>query len=170
MGRHRRWSDDELIGAVARSGSYAQVMQRLGLRRGGGTIVQLRKHVERLNLSTAHFHGQAWASGRSFPDRPRLPLGQVLVRGRRTNGRDLRKRLIAEGLKEARCEWCGGAEWLGQPMPLEIDHIDGDHANNVLTNLRILCANCHALTPTYCGRNKGRVVELVDTLGLGPSA
>ncbi|MEO5692127.1 MAG: HNH endonuclease signature motif containing protein [Usitatibacter sp.] len=36
---------------------------------------------------------------------------------------------------------------------LELDHIDGDHLNNALCNLRLLCANCHAQTPTYRGRN-----------------
>lgn len=37
---------------------------------------------------------------------------------------------------------------------LEIDHIDGDHTNNSKTNLRVLCPNCHALTPNF--RNWGR--------------
>jgi hypothetical protein len=37
---------------------------------------------------------------------------------------------------------------------LEIDHIDGNHNNNSKNNLRVLCPNCHALTPNY--RNWGR--------------
>lgn len=37
---------------------------------------------------------------------------------------------------------------------LEIDHIDGNHKNNSYENLRILCPNCHALTPNF--RNWGR--------------
>lgn len=39
--------------------------------------------------------------------------------------------------------------------PLEIDHIDGDHKNNIESNLRLLCPNCHSLTPTYKSLNKG---------------
>ena len=66
----------------------------------------------------------------------------------------MRKRLIIEGLKNHRCECCGLSEWLEEPIPLELDHIDGDHYNNMLENLKILCPNCHAKTPTYRGKNK----------------
>lgn len=62
----------------------------------------------------------------------------------------LRKRLIAEGYFEPRCSSCNLTEWLQQPIPLEVDHINGDRHDN----LRLLCANCHALTATYRGRNK----------------
>lgn len=54
---------------------------------------------------------------------------------------------------EKKCQCCGLSEWLGEIIPVEIDHIDGNNRNNNLDNLRVLCHNCHALTPTYRGRN-----------------
>jgi hypothetical protein len=39
--------------------------------------------------------------------------------------------------------------------PLEVDHIDGDSSNCDPDNLRVLCPNCHSLTPTYKALNKG---------------
>lgn len=72
------------------------------------------------------------------------------------NTNQLRKRLIKEGIKQYICENCGLTEWLGQPIPLELDHIDGDSTNHSLENLKILCPNCHALTPTYRGKNIGK--------------
>lgn len=53
------------------------------------------------------------------------------------------------------CSSCKGETWMGNPIPLELDHIDGNAGNNRLDNLRLLCPNCHALTPTHKAKNKG---------------
>lgn len=39
---------------------------------------------------------------------------------------------------------------------LEIHHIDGNSDNNVLSNVMLLCPNCHSLTDTYKARNTGK--------------
>ena len=53
------------------------------------------------------------------------------------------------------CEVCGISEHNGKPLVLECDHIDGDHTNNVITNLRLICPNCHSQTETYKNKNAG---------------
>ena len=55
-----------------------------------------------------------------------------------------------------RCAVCSLEEWQGEKIPIELDHIDGDCFNNSRENLRLLCPNCHAQTPTYRGKNIGR--------------
>ena len=62
----------------------------------------------------------------------------------------LKERLITEGLKRYKCEKCGNSgEWMGQKMTLELHHINGDHFDNRLENLQILCPNCHSITDNY---------------------
>jgi hypothetical protein len=64
--------------------------------------------------------------------------------------------MAAQGVADV-CASCGTPPtWRGRPLPLEVDHIDGDWQNNLLRNLRLLCPNCHSVTDTYRGRNKGR--------------
>src|SRR5690606_13629811 len=86
---------------------------------------------------------------------PKKPIEELLT-NKRTNSHRLRKRLISEGLFEARCNKCERTEWNGLPIPLELEHIDGNNGNNLLENLKLLCPNCHAQTETYRGKNKGR--------------
>ena len=64
----------------------------------------------------------------------------------------LLKRLVNEGYKEYKCEQCGIDQWLGNPISLQLHHIDGDRTNNHLNNLQILCPNCHTQTDNYAGK------------------
>lgn len=56
----------------------------------------------------------------------------------------LKYKMLEEGIKEYKCEYCGRTEWNGLPIPLELHHIDGNHYDNDLSNLMIVCPNCHA--------------------------
>lgn len=52
------------------------------------------------------------------------------------------------------CNKCKSEKWLGEPIPLEINHIDGNNSNHRKNNIELLCPNCHTLTDNYRGRNK----------------
>lgn len=56
--------------------------------------------------------------------------------------------------KCSRCGWNKINPTTGK-VPLEIEHIDGNYKNNVESNLDLICPNCHSLTSTYRGLNKG---------------
>ena len=147
------YSVEEFKKAVEESYSIAQTLTKLGLSPRGVNYRVFKKFEKLYNIDTSHFTGQGHLKGKSHNFNT-TPLSEILVKDYEYSSNKLRKRLITEGLKEHRCECCGLNEWLGDLIPLELDHIDGDHYNNTLENLKILCPNCHAKTPTYRGKNK----------------
>jgi hypothetical protein len=54
-----------------------------------------------------------------------------------------------------KCFTCGLDRWQGHKLSLELDHVDGNANNNMPSNLRLVCPNCHSITPTWKGRNRG---------------
>ncbi|MFC5063479.1 HNH endonuclease signature motif containing protein [Actinomycetospora atypica] len=147
-------SDDQLRKLVLESTCLSEVIRALGKEPNGGYHRWIDGRIRKLGLDTSHFTGRAWWRGKEFPERRSRSLAKVLVEGSTVSSSELRRRLIREGLKEERCEQCGLSEWQGKPLPLQLDHINGDHADNRLENLRILCGNCHAQTDTWCARGR----------------
>ncbi|MFI9750179.1 HNH endonuclease [Streptomyces collinus] len=159
MSGRRAWpAPGELRAAVAASSSLAEVLRRLGRPDNGGQRAALRRQIARERLDTAHFLGQAHNRGKPGTIPAKRPE-EILVRHdgkRRTTTTLLRRALSSVGVPE-QCVRCGiGAEWLGKPMTLEVDHINGDWSDDRLENLRLLCPNCHAVTSTWCRGGKSR--------------
>ncbi len=72
------------------------------------------------------------------------------------SSRSIKKYLIkTHGDKCMECGWCQVNQTTGK-IPIEIEHIDGNSDNNDLSNLKLLCPNCHSLTPTYKSLNRGK--------------
>lgn len=167
MSKKRSWTDEQLIEAVKISKSYRNVLLLLGLIPAGGNYVQVQYRVKDLGLDTSHFTGMGWRKGMRIPTHPQAPLEQLLVSGSRVQCYKLKRKLFEAGIKYPKCELCGWCERsLDGRVPVELDHINGNHFDNRLANLRILCPNCHSLQPTHRGKNiggQGRVVESVYT-------
>ena len=87
------------------------------------------------------------------------PLETYLTADRPQSRGNLKRRLVREGLKAARCEICEIADWQGKPLSLALHHINGDGHDNRLENLQLLCPNCHSQTENFGGRNRDRMVN-----------
>lgn len=145
-------TDKTFIDAVSKSVSIRGLLIMLGLAPKGGNYKTVQKRIKNLELDTSHFTGQLWSKGKTL--QPKRDINDYLTNIASISSHALRIRLIKEGIFEAKCYKCNNITWLDKPIALELDHIDGDHSNNSLSNLILLCPNCHAQTETYRGKNK----------------
>lgn len=137
---------------VSESVSVAAALRALGWPDTTRQRSLFRASVAAHGIDTSHFLGQGHQRGRPGPT-PVKSAEHVLVKredGRRGKTEVLRRCLRQIGVPE-QCVLCGtGPGWLGKPMTLEIDHINGDRSDDHAENLRLLCPNCHAVTATWC--------------------
>ena len=152
MNSRYTYSEQELLEAVKTSTSIRQVLDKLNIVPAGGNYQTTNRRIQKLDIDTSHFTGQAWNRGKVIG--PKRPIEEYLKENSVVQSFRLKNRLLLEGIKQHKCECCGITEWNKKPAPLELDHINGNHHDNRLENLRILCPNCHAQTDTYRGKNK----------------
>ena len=142
-------SRESLRAAISSSLSIRQVLQKCGLKPAGGNYNTVRKLIRDEKLDTSHFLGQGANRGKHTPRRPTL---DYLNNKAPINSYKLKNRLIREGIMEHRCMSCKLTTWLGKPIPVELHHRDGNKDNNTLSNLELLCHNCHSFTPNFRGK------------------
>ncbi|WP_326722818.1 MULTISPECIES: HNH endonuclease signature motif containing protein [unclassified Streptomyces] len=152
-----RWTSEILEAAVSASTNMCEVLRRLGLEIVGGHHTHISRRIKAYGIDTSHFQVP---SRRGETRRPRTPesllVEQTTTHARRIPSDRLKWALTALGVPE-RCARCGMEPvWRGHPLPLEVDHIDGNWRDNRVENLRYLCPNCHSTTDSYRGRAKGR--------------
>lgn len=110
----------------------------------------LNSYLKQMNIEYAGNMG-----GKGIKTDPKYKTAEEYIHSSCVKSHILKQKLIRDGIKENKCEICGNSKWLEQDIPLELHHKDGNHFNNELNNLQIVCPNCHALQPNNSGRNVG---------------
>lgn len=155
-----KWTREILESAVAPSRSVNDVLRKLGLDPVGGHHAHIARRIKAYGIDTSHFTPVV-RTERMRHNQRRRTAEEILVEDTSTDTRrtpsSRLKRAMGELGVEEHCALCGiEPVWLGESLPLEVDHIDGDWRNNRIENLRLLCPNCHSTTDSYRGRGKGR--------------
>lgn len=152
-----KYTKELLEPIVARCVTLTQVIIELGLNpSAGGTNSYISKMIKRLDIKWPHYLGS-----RSQPKRQnKIPSTQILVFNRRDGLREnlqsLKRAILEQGVPfHCATPTCKVSNsWLGKPITLHVDHIDGNPVNNLIGNLQFLCPNCHTQTETYGSKNK----------------
>lgn len=149
-------TEEDYREAAKNSFSIAGMCKYLGRNPCGAGYYIMKKKIEEYNIDISHFTGKGWNKNGKFNpmELKKRPMDEILVENSDyLSINSLRRRLLKEGYKEYKCERCGNIEWEGEPIPLELHHINGNHTDNRIENIQLLCPNCHALTDNYCSKN-----------------
>lgn len=130
---------DEILSYISNNYSKVEIARELDCK-----MPTLERYLRKLGIE---YHGNQGGKGRKT-DPKRKPALEFIHSNASNSAK--RNRLIDDGIKEFKCECCGLSEWMGRPIPLELHHIDFNHYNNDISNLQILCANCHMQAHNYC--------------------
>ena len=156
----REYTKEWLEELCQTSYSYSEVLRKAGRKPGGGSNETLKKKILQYEIDVSHFTGQQWRKSpnqtkSNITFKEKYKVEEIFVKNSSITQKTLRGYVERHNLIPYVCQNCGcDGNWQGGLISLELDHIDGDNTNNELSNLRYLCPNCHALTPTYRGKNK----------------
>ena len=138
-----KYTKENIEKAILKSKAWTDVCRILGVKPNTGSQSNLQRRAKQYGIEQPkHFTGRAWNKGMSLKRKDAL---EYCYKGSKEGSHKLKNKLIRDNYKKAECELCKLTEWLGEPIVLELDHIDSDHFNNEFSNLQILCSNCHAL-------------------------
>ena len=145
------------------SNSYADVLRAIGLSDHGGNRNTLRKVINDYNLDLTKINNnrsqQNLAQISRVQNKAR-PIEELLTENSPYKSSSLLKRLVKEGYKTLQCERCGVVDWMGEELSFHLHHKNGVHSDNTLSNLEVLCPNCHSQTENFAGKGQCKIPKL----------
>jgi len=159
-----KYSEKEILEAVKNAYSYSDALRNLNINPASASFTTIKNYIARYNVDISHFTGKKELYKRLkeqgvITGCKKNPIEYYFVVGKSLPS-NFKKRLYDEGLKKECCELCGqDVNWNGNKLILILDHINGNHMDNRLKNLRIICPNCDSTLNTYCFRNIKRKSE-----------
>lgn len=133
---------------IANSTSWKDLFMKLGTSRSNGTHAVIRGISIRYNIDISHLNNRT-----IFPWKKREDT-DVFCENSEVDRSTVKNRILSKNLILYECKCGNKGEWLGQKMSLVLDHINGINNDNRLSNLRFICPNCDAVSPTYKNKNK----------------
>ena len=154
------WEEERVKDAVANALYIRQALQNLGVPDIGCNYRTLKAKIKLYNIDTSHFdkHAQNHAGKHQLRLIKNRTNEDIFKQDSKIKRDNLKKVYIERILQREYCEECGiGPIWNGKILVFQIHHIDGNRTNNVISNLKLLCPNCHSQTENYSNRKREEV-------------
>lgn len=130
----------ELQKLVDNSQSLTEILRKQGKSPSGAALRLLKNELDTYGIRYKFL---------PYHMRSKKELKDILVENSIYPSGKLLKRLFEERIKEQKCECCGISKWQNKPITLQLHHINGNHYDNRLSNLKVLCPNCHSQTDNW---------------------
>jgi len=154
------YCEENILKVVLKSKSLKECLENMGLKAAGGNYEVIKKYIEKYKINIEHFETVKEKNIRIGFIPVKKELVNVLVENSNFSRTSLKNKLINEGIMKYECVKCKNkGKWMGEPVSLQLDHINGVNNDNRIENLRFLCPNCHSQTETYAGKNKIKIAE-----------
>lgn len=137
-----------IVDLIKTSNSLYEVCKKLNKKPTNTNYKRLRNISKKYNVDVSKMEKNKHQKRKPYT------IDEVLCVDSKVNSYKVRNLLLKNGIKEHRCESCKRTEWEGEIIPLQLHHINAINTDNRIENLMLLCPNCHALTDSYCGKNK----------------
>ena len=144
---------NELEKLVNESNSLSDILRKQGKAVSGSSLRILKNDLDIYKIDYYFLNKINYINSKTLK-----PLEEILVNNSNYSSSKLKTRLIQNNIKKDICEICGqGNMWNNNKLVLQLDHINGNHYDNRLENLRVVCPNCHTQTDTF--GSKGRKIN-----------
>jgi 5-methylcytosine-specific restriction endonuclease McrA len=158
----KKYTKEYLLSKMTNCSTMWEFLDSLSLQRTGCNYNYIKFVLKREQVDHSHF--KKWSPKVS----KKIDLEQYLSNKQKIGSAKLRIKLIKAGIFEKKCYECNRTTWNDYDIPLELHHKDNNHNNNQLSNLMLLCPNCHACChrkpqkpkkKTTRGLNKGHIAQ-----------
>lgn len=146
------WSKDRLEQTVNAANCWFDWLRLLGIPTRGCNYRTLKSKATLYCIDVSHFstnYGRTNNGKRILKNRLDEEIFNDTVPIKTAS---VKREYIERILGIAHCEECGITKWNDKDIVFQLHHKDGNHKNNKLENLILLCPNCHSQTDNYANK------------------
>lgn len=151
------WSKEKISSVLKDCFCYRDVLRKLNIPIAGRNSTTLKKKIAEYNLDISHFNVSYLKTHRGKHCNhliSNVSNDEIFRLNSNIKNSIIKREYIIRILSsQPKCECCGITNWNNKSLVFQLHHIDGNNRNNAVSNLQLLCPNCHSQTNNFCNKN-----------------